>query len=74
MTDMEAIKQAEQFLSDQRIGFVSSGMIGRATGEKLEVIFPVPETLDPRVAVVDPADVRVWVNVKTGMVELIQQL
>lgn len=71
---MDYLKQAEQFLTANNIGFVCSGMIGRDEETKIEVIFPVPGILGPTVAVVDPPDVRVWVHKITGAVELIQQM
>lgn len=71
---MDYLKQAEQFLINNDVAFVKPGMIGRNDGIKKEMIFPVPETLDPNVAVVDPPDVRVLVNTVTGEVELIDQM
>ena len=44
------------------------------SGQKVEVIFPVAETLDPNVAVIDPPDVRVWVDQLSGEVELADQM
>lgn len=74
MSKAEVIKLAEEFLASRDIGFVPSGIIGREDEGKVEVIFPVPETLDPNVAVVEPPDVRVWVIAESGVVELIDQM
>ena len=74
MIELSFLNQAESFLTSNNIGFVRPGIFGRRSGQKIEVIFPVPETLDPNVAVVDPPDVRVWVNTLNGEVELIQQM
>lgn len=74
MSDTNFIARAAEFLSQQDIGFVKLGKIGRKEGPKVEVIFPVPETLDPNIAIVDPSDVRVWVNSDNDEVELIHQM
>jgi len=74
MSDTNFIARAAEFLSQQDIGFVQPGKIGRKEEHKVEVIFPVPETLDPNVAIVDPPDVRVWVNSDNDEVELIHQM
>ncbi len=70
MSDTDYITIAAEFLSQQDIGFVQPGEIGRKEDLKVEVIFLVLETLDPNVAVVDPPDIRVWVNTKNYEVEL----
>lgn len=74
MIEVDIIKRAEEFLTSRDIGFVQAGIVGRKSNEKVEVIFPVPETLDPNVAVVEPPDVRVWVSAESGEVELIHQM
>jgi hypothetical protein len=74
MKNIDVIKQAEDFLKSGGIGFVRPASIGRKNAGRVEVIFPVPETLDPSVAVVEPPDVRVWVNTDNGEVELIPQM
>jgi len=74
MSDTDFITKAAEFLSQHDIGFVQPGKIGKKENLKVEVIFPVPETLDPNVAVVDPPDVRVWVNSDNYEVELIHQM
>jgi|688.fasta_scaffold382344_3 hypothetical protein len=74
MNEEKIIFLAERFLSGRNIGFVKPGTIGQIKGKKVEVIFLVPEALDPNVAIVDPPDVRVWVDEKTGIVELIPQM
>lgn len=74
MNDADVIVLAEKFLTSLNISFVKSGTIGQINGKRVEVIFPVLEVLDPNVAVVDPPDVRVWVDIDTGVVELIHQM
>lgn len=74
MIDNELISTAAEFLRSQEIGFVEPGKIGRKDDVKVEVIFPVPETLDPNVAIVDPPDVRVWVHTGSKEVRLIHQM
>lgn len=74
MIEVDLIKLAEEFLANRDIGFVQAGIIGRENEGKVEVIFPVPETLDPNVAVVDPPDIRVWVTIESGEVELVDQM
>jgi hypothetical protein len=74
MSDEELIVRAANFLSQHGIEFVNTAKIGRESDGKIEVIFPVPETLDPDVAFVDPEDVRVWVSLGGDEVELIHQM
>ena len=74
MSDTDLITRAAEFLSQEDIGFIQPGKIGRKEGVKVEVIFPVPETLDPNIAIVDPPDVRVWVSSDNYEVELIHQM
>jgi hypothetical protein len=74
MSSEELIARATTFLIKRGIGFVDNAKIGREDGGRIEVIFPVPETLDPDIAFVDPVDVRVWVSLSTDEVELIHQM
>ena len=74
MNDSKYFELAASFLSGRNIGYVLPGRLGRKEGDRVEVIFPVPETLDPNVAVIDPSDVRVWVSLSRNAVELIQQM
>jgi hypothetical protein len=74
MKNEELFRLAAGFLDQKGIGYVNDGKIGRKKDDKVEVIFPVPETLDPDVAFVDPEDVRVWVSLVSGEIELIQQM
>ena len=74
MSEVDFLKKAEEFLEDHDIGFVRPGQLGRRQDHKVEVIFKVPETLDPNVAIVDPSDVRVWVSTESDSVELIHQM
>lgn len=74
MMEAQCIKAAEQYLQSRSIGYLPPGKIGRKEADRWEVIFSVPETLDPNIAIVDPPDVRVWVNSVDDFVELINQM
>jgi hypothetical protein len=73
MKEKELIAFAEKFLKNKNIYFVKPGEIGQRDGDRVEIIFLIPEALDPNV-VIDPPDVRVWVNIYSGKVELIHQM
>lgn len=73
MNDFQLMICAEKFLKSKSIAFVKPGEIGQRAPERIEVIFSIPEALDPNV-VVDPPDVRVWVDINSGKVELIPQM
>lgn len=73
MKEKELITCAEKFLNNKHISFVKPGEISQRDGDRVEIIFLIPEALDPNV-IVDPPDVRVWVNVYSGEVELIHQM
>lgn len=74
MTEASVMNRAEAFLVERNIDFVRQGRFGDKSGQKVEVIFPVAETLNPNVAVIDPPDVRVWVDQLSGEVELAYQM
>ena len=69
----ELIRLAEQYLIDRGLSYVKPGEIGRHKGNKIEVIFLKPEALDPDV-VIDPPDMRMWVDSKTKEVTWIWQI
>jgi hypothetical protein len=72
--NIEEIKQlAADFLASRKIGFVPSGEVYPMTSNRSEVVFLVPEALDPDV-VVDPPDVRVIVDHNSGACELVDQM
>lgn len=73
MNNIEILKRAESFLDRKKIEYVRPGMIGIQENHRVEVIFLVPDALNPNV-VVDPPDVRLWVNIYSGDVELIPQM
>jgi hypothetical protein len=73
MNNSEIIELAEKYLEGRRISFVRPGTIGRVNGELVEVVFLIPEALDPNL-VVDPPDVGVWVNIKSKFTELVDQM
>ena len=74
MSELKVFLLARKFLTTRMIEFVDAPKLGQIVGDRLEVIFPVPEALDPNVAVVDPPDVRVWVDRGSGEVEIIEQM
>lgn len=73
MKEKELIACAEKFLKNKNISFVKPGEIGQRDGNRLEIIFLIPEALDSNI-VIDPPDVRVWINIYSGEVELIHQM
>lgn len=74
MNNNDIINIAKQFLISNKIDFVEPGSLGKLNGIEQEVIFLDPQTLDPDVAVVDPGDVRVLVNLNTKKVTLVYQM
>lgn len=68
------IKLAESFLSDRKLGFVKPGEAVDLKNGMIEVVFLKPEAIDPNVAVVDPPDERVLINLKTNEVSLVFQM
>ncbi len=74
LSKITANRLAEEFLEEKGIRYVKPGTIESRSREQVEVIFLVPEALDPDVAVVDPPDVRILVNLKTGEVENVLQM
>ncbi|MGO4396473.1 hypothetical protein AB4Z46_34530 [Variovorax sp. M-6] len=74
MTETQYLQLATEYLLSKGIGHLPPGKIGRKERHRWEVIFLVPETLDPEIACVDPPDVRVWVTPSVGAVELIDQM
>lgn len=73
MNTKEVIDLAKKYLEDNKIPFVQPGTIGMTESERVEVIFLMPEALNPNM-VVDPPDNRVWVNTKTKEVTWIYQM
>jgi len=73
MKETELIDKAENFLRLEGIDFAYPAKIGRVTNNKSEVIFLVPEALEPD-TVVDPPDVRVWVFHEEEKAELVFQM
>lgn len=73
MNDIQLIGYAEKFLNSKNIAFFKPGEIARRNSERVEIVFLIPETLDPDV-VIDPSDVRILVDIKTGYAELIPQM
>jgi hypothetical protein len=73
MTREQIIALAEIYLNNEKIRYVKPGQLGESEGDKVEVIFLKPEAFDPDV-VIDPPDVRMWVNTKTEEVTWIFQM
>jgi hypothetical protein len=73
MITEEILKIAENYFQKKGIPFVKPGSIERIEGEMVEVVFLMPEALDPN-CVIDPPDNRVWVNIKTKEVIWIEQM
>lgn len=69
----EAIELTAGFLISKRIRFVEPVKVVAIDAVLLEVIFSVPEALDPSV-VTDPADIRVLVDSASRSVALVPQM
>lgn len=74
MNKISILNIAKKYLISRKIDFLEPGELGCLDGDKQEVVFLDPQTLDPNVAVVEPEDIRVWVNIKTGEVTWIEQM
>lgn len=72
MTNDEIRNLAVAYLIKNRIPYVEPCEFGVKDGIKQEIIFISPLALGP--GVVDPPDVRLWVNTKTREVTLIIQM
>lgn len=73
MNKDEILKLAEKYMKNRGVNVVLPGEIGEKNGDKIEVIFLDPITLEPDV-VVCPPDNRVWVDIKTKEVSWIEQM
>lgn len=73
MDTNEVIDLAAKFLESRQIGFTEPVWVVARSEALLEVIFTVPEALDPNV-VVDPSDVRVLVDATTRIASLVTQM
>jgi hypothetical protein len=75
MNEINLIARAERFLTERfpKTSFDKDGWIGKREGGRAEIIFSVPEALDPNV-VIDPPDIRVWVDENSGEIEFIPQM
>jgi len=71
--DEDIVDKARELLNRENVLFIGPGKIGRRQPERTEVVFLIPEAMDPNV-VVDPEDVRVWVSNVTGDAEIILQM
>lgn len=74
MTDNECIARAEHYLSSTGIGYLLPGQVVRIGENAVQVVFGAPGTEDPAVAVVDPPDVRVDLNIFDGTADLVYQM
>lgn len=68
------IELAESLLSSMKLGFVKPGKVVDLGNGIIEVVFLKPEAIDPNVAVVDPPDERVLINLGTNEVSLVVQM
>ena len=73
MTKDEILQLAKNYMDNRKVDIVLPGQIGERNGDKVEVVFLNPFTLDPD-SIVCPPDNRVWVNVKTKEVTWIEQM
>lgn len=73
MTDDEIMTIATAYMRTSKIPFVEPGEFGEKEGVKQEVIFMNPLALEPG-TVMDPPDIRVWVNTQTKEVTQILQM
>ncbi|MFM8454105.1 MAG: hypothetical protein ACKOAD_03875 [Gammaproteobacteria bacterium] len=74
MNKASIVNIAKKYLLSKNIDFLEPGELGRLDGHKQEVVFLDPLALDPHVAVVEPGDVRVWVNTQTKETTLVEQM
>ena len=74
MNDRIIIAKTEQYLHDREIRFIRPGRVHQKDKDSVEVVFLVPEVLDKTIAVVEPPDVRVNFNIKTGEIYLVYQM
>lgn len=74
MKEKTIINIAKKFLDSKAIEYAEPGKLGRMDGNLHEVIFLDPFMLDPKGGIVDPEDVRVIVNIKTGKASLVIQM
>ena len=74
MNKAAIINIAKQYLVNKNIDFVEPGKLGRLDDHKQEVVFLDPLVLNSKVAVVEPGDVRVWVNTQTKQATLVEQM
>lgn len=68
------INIAKEYLKGKNIKFAEPGKLGRLEQSRQEVIFLDPLLFDPEVAIVEPEDIRVWVDIKTQKASLIDQM
>lgn len=74
MNDTDVKTEVESFLRERHVGFVASTFSLTHVGcGRVEVSYAVPETLIPG-AVVDPPDIRVSIDLQTGLIEWITQM
>ena len=73
MSKNEILKLAQNYMYNKGIDIVLPGEISEIDGDKVEVIFLDPLTLEPDV-IVCPPDNRVLVDVKTKEVSLVYQM
>ncbi len=73
MSKDEILELARIYMNNIECGFVFPGELGEQQDDRVEVIFLNPLVLGPDI-VMDLADIRVWVNIKTKNVTWIEQM
>jgi hypothetical protein len=73
MESKKVVDAAVDFLRSKGIQFSGDGVVSTVGDGFVEVVFEVPQALDPDV-VVDPPDVRVCIDLQTMLVRLIDQM
>jgi len=73
MTEEEILALAEGYLSARKSSYILPGKLGERVGDKIEVIFLKPETLDPDI-IIDPPDIRILVDIRTKEVAWVYQM
>lgn len=74
MNKITILNIAKQYLTSKSIKFVESGELGCLKGHMQEVIFLDPQVLDPNIAIVDPGEIIVQVNMHTKQATLVEQM
>ena len=74
MSNQWVIDLAENYLIQKGIDFVRPGKTSPLENGYCEVTFFVPEYFDDAVAVIDPPDVRILINIESREVKFVPQM